>query len=203
MSRLSLILLSLALAVTAVAAQPEQVDIADLTFDENISTPKVHRKGAEFLRKHMASIKNALAQRHFNARLERAGEVVVVTIPCADLFAPNTCELLPGARKLLSPLATYLQYPTMYKVIVAVSSDDTGEAAYVDALTSSRAEAIEECLLSAPDAHGESLLPYGLGSDIPVQDNRSIEGRAANRRAEIYIVPNWHMINDAKSGKLK
>ncbi len=203
MMRLKSFLCAIAVAACAFAGSPQQDNLADLTFDENISTPAVPRKGAEFLRKHMADIRASLAKRGYDARLDRAGEVVVVTIPCSRLFAPNTCEFMPGAQQLLEPLAAWLKYPTMYKVIVAVSSDDTGEPAYLDAITSSRAEAIEESLLSFPDTQGDSLLPYGMGCDIPVQDNRSIAGRAANRRAEIYIVPNWQMIDNAKSGKLR
>lgn len=203
LTSVALLLSAIGVLLTSMSAQPQQVDLAELTFDENISTPAVPRKGAEFLRKHMADIRTSLAKRGYAVRLERAGEVVAISIPCSSLFAPNTCELLPGADALLRPLTPWLRYPTMYKVIIAVSSDDTGEPSYLDALTSARAEAIEEFLLSCPDVSGDALVPYGIAADIPVQDNRSIAGRAANRRAEIYIVPNWQMIDNARSGKLR
>ena len=46
------------------------------------------------------------------------------------------------------------------------------------------------------------LTTEGLAFDQPVADNSTAEGRAQNRRVEIYITANADMIKKAESGQL-
>jgi len=43
----------------------------------------------------------------------------------------------------------------------------------------------------------------GKAWDMPVADNSTIEGRAMNRRVEIYITANETMIKEAEQGSIK
>lgn len=180
-------------------------DPRELPFGENITTPRPQpkAKGLADLRAHMKAIEASLAKHGMAVDLERDDEVVVVTIPCEKLFAPNERELKPTGGKYLRPFLDFMKYPTMYKVLVAVYSDNIGEEAYLDDLTGDRAAAIAEFLKQESRTQGRSLVPYGMAADDPVEANDSFRGRAANRRAEIFIVPEWQMLDMARSGKLK
>lgn len=202
MMRGLLLTLSLLVASAASWAATPAVNPADLSFDENIETPVVPKKATRAIVSHMENIRATVARHGLETNTERGGEVVVVTIPCSLLFAPNSTEILADGEKYLRPFSRLLRYPTMYKVIVAVHSDNTGEADYLDSLTSARADAVDNFLTTDSGTNGESLVPYGLATDVPLNDNRSMAEREANRRLEIYIVPNTAMIETAKSGKL-
>lgn len=198
---LSSIILTL-FSICVFASGVPSPDLADLTFDENIETPVVPKKASPAIVKHIENIRATFSKHGLKAESERSGEVVIVTIPCSELFAPNSTTLLSSGEKYLRPFSRLLKYPTMYKVIVAVHSDNSGEPEYLEALTSARASAIDSFLISDSGTTGTSLVPYGLAMDMPLNENRSIADRAENRRVEIYIVPNKDMIEMAKSGKL-
>ncbi len=200
---LSILISVVCLALSSQAAQPQHPDPAELSFDDNLEQPAVPKKAAQAIVRHMEQIRASLAKHGLRADNERSGEIVMVTIPVELLFAPNGTVLLTDGEKYLRPFCSLLKYPTMYKLIVAVHSDDTGEPAYLENLTSLRATAIDEFLTRDSGTSGTSLVPYGLATDSPVADNNSIASRAANRRVEIYIVPNWQMIETARSGKLR
>lgn len=177
-------------------------DAYDLNFDENIETPVVASKAQRGVRNHMQQVGASLAKQFANVELLRDGEVVLVTIPASALFAANDTIVTVSGRKLLSRLASAAKAPTMYKLIVAAHSDDTGDEAYRIGLTEARANAVDECIIAASGVEEENIVPYGLGSDDPVSANDSMAGRASNRRIEIYIVPEAGLIARAAKGKL-
>ena len=202
---LSYILIS-ALAASAAWAQKKQqqnIDPSELSYGENLACPTVPSKALSPIKNHLNAVQAWFAKHGYDAKLTRNGEVVLITIPCSSLFAPNSTEIKEAGLKLLQPFVTYLQHPTMYKVVVAVHSDNTGEQGYTDELTSDRANAIDEYLETQGQRQHINLIPYGLGQDEPLKDNSSIANRNDNRRVEIYIIPEWQMIDNARAGKLK
>lgn len=184
--------------LTAAAPDP-----ADLTIDENIATPAVPKKAATAVKRHMADLAQSFTRHGLDATTCRGGEVVAVTIPCSALFPANSATLGKSASGILETIVPMLKYPTMYKVIIAVHSDNTGESAYLDNLTADRANAIDDLLCKLSATEGTNIIPYGMAADDPAATNESVAGRAANRRVEINIVPEWQMIDAAKSGRLK
>ena len=42
--------------------------------------------------------------------------------------------------------------------------------------------------------HTENLFGYGVGSDIPLKQNDTAAGRRANRRVEIYVIPDERLL---------
>ena len=193
-------LAALASIQIAAAANP---DPADLTIDENITCPAVPKKAAAAVRRHMAELAGSLHSHGLDAATGRQGEIVEVTIPCSSLFPANSAVPGKSASGILGNIVPLLKYPTMYKIIVAVHSDNTGEPAYLDNLTAERANAIDDLLCRLSGTEGTNIIPYGMAADDPIGNNESVTGRAANRRVEICIVPEWQMIDAAKSGRLK
>lgn len=203
MKKPRIIALALWAAASLSATAQQHADPADLSFGENLEQPKPAKKGIEDIRSHMQSLEASLIKKGLAASLERNGEVLVATIPCSDLFAPNATELKPAAEKKLSPFLAFMKYPTMYKVLIAAYADDTGDNIYSDSITSARANAIFDYMTEASGQPGNNVVPYGLGREDPIMPNNSMRGRAANRRIEIYVVPEWQMLEMATSGKLK
>lgn len=185
------------------AQKQERIDPAELSFGENVANPKPAAKGLRDLQDYMKSLEGSFVKHGLKVATTRDGEVVVVTLPCEKLFRPNETELRASSQKYLRPFADFLKYPTMYKLIVAVYSDDTGEPEYSETLTVERANAIDAFLEKEAGMKAKNVVPYGMGQADPAAPNNSYSGRAANRRVEIYIVPEWQMLEMAKSGKLK
>lgn len=47
------------------------------------------------------------------------------------------------------------------------------------------------------------MLAEGLSFDFPIADNATEEGRAQNRRVELYISANEKMVQAAEEGKIQ
>lgn len=198
------ILSIIAAMLTCIGAFAQKgVDISGLTLTENLAQPPVAGKALKPLVAHMEGIRASLAKHFKSVEVAREGQVVVVEIPASTLFAPNETALLESGKPYLRPFLNMLKYPTMYKILPVMHSDDSGDDQYADELTSERAAAVYEFLCSESGQSGSNVVPYGVGKEDPVAPNNSIANRAANRRLELYIVPQWQLIDQAKSGKLK
>ena len=134
--------------------------------------------------------------------LLRNREGLVITIPARLLFAPNDTELKESASKYLTPIKRYLKEPDLYRVMLAMHTDNTGSDQYREELTADRVDAVYEWF----EEHGsptQYLFPYALGDDMPRVPNTSMADRDTNRRLEIYLVPGEKMLNMAKKGRIE
>ena len=122
----------------------------------------------------------------------------MVTVEASKLFRANSTVLREGAAAVLQPLVPYLKRTDNYKIVLAVHSDDTGDAEYSDRLTADRASAIDSFVASKTGGGESNIIPYGLGSDEPVASNAGIRNRAANRRVEFYFIPTEEFISKVK-----
>lgn len=169
-------------------------DVLDLNLDDNIATPAVPSKAKPYVRQAMDQLRRMLIKNKLAAVASRDGEVVELSIPCDELFSPMSTELKASAFNILRPVATIAREPLKYKILVAVHTDDTGDAQYADSISAARANAIDDAIWQLVDEHETSVIPYGIGKDEPIGPNTSRKSRAANRRAEIFIVPEWGLI---------
>ena len=200
MKRLSLLLLSAVLFAGNIFA--DDFDPLSANIEENIAHPTVPSKASDAVSDAMNRLIRSLKSAGYRAEGVRKGEVVMVTIPCSSLFAPNNTELMPSGVRLLAPLMQYIKRSDKYKVVVAVHADNTGDEIYSEQLTADRANAIDEYILHANGGEETGVIPYGLGSDEPVASNTGIINRAKNRRVEIYFVPTAEYIEKAQKHKV-
>ncbi len=199
--RMRILLIAALIALAAPWGRAQNAD--DLSLAENIANPEVPKKAQSAIQNHLQQIKSSLERHYQDVDLVRNQDVVMVTIPASDLFGPNATDLKESGKRYLRPFVNLLRYPTMYKVLVAVHTDDTGDEQYCDELSSARANAIDDFLSQDLGSEAENLIPYGIGQDEPIVPNNSVTNRGKNRRVEIYIVPAQGMIETARSGKLK
>lgn len=193
---LLIIVFTAALSIRA-QAPAETTDALELSVDDNMATPAVPKKAQTYVRAAMDQLRRHLAKDYKNIELLRDGEVIEITIPCADIFTTSTDSLRRQATERLRPLAIVVKDPRKYKVLVTVHSDDTGDEQWADSLTAARANAIDDALWTLAGEIDTNVIPYGIGKDEPRTDNRSMINRAANRRIEIFIIPDWGLLEMA------
>lgn len=132
----------------------------------------------------------------------RNKEVIVVTIPANNIFAPNETLLNDDASKFLEPLKRYLRKPDNYRVLLVMHTDNTGSPQYREDITEERVESIFEWF----DEQGcdtSYLFPYSMADDMPIRKNDTQENRKANRRLEVFLMPGEKMLEQAKRGKIE
>lgn len=111
---------------------------------------------------------------------------MVITIPGSVLFATGQSTLLPGAQAKLDKVADALSTQTERHFTVEGHTDNQGTDAVNQVLSQKRADAVRDYLI----VHGvaaASISAVGKGASTPVADNKTIEGRAMNRRVEIVV----------------
>lgn len=121
---------------------------------------------------------------------------LVITLSGSVLFRSDEATLLPAARVRLDQVATALMETKERTLVVEGHTDSQGSVAHNNDLSQRRAQSVRDYLSSRgyPTSQTSAV---GYGSQRPVADNKSAEGRANNRRVEIVITP----IRDAQSAK--
>lgn len=173
----------------------------ELSLDENLSVPVLPDNEKSIIKPHQLVQAKKLVVAGLNVETMRKGEVVIATIQSDELFYPNDTVLKPNAGKQLRPFLQFLKVPDMYRMLLAMHSDDTGTSAYTDALTSKRVIAVLEWFIEN-SSNSDYIIPYAMGASEPLYLNNSIANRQLNRRLEIYLVPGKTMIDAASSGQL-
>ena len=128
---------------------------------------------------------------------------VKVTFDSGVLFATNKFSLNKSAQENLAEFAKVLVEYSDADVVVYGHTDSTGSDAINDPLSVKRAQAVSDYLLSKGVAENQIKSVEGFGSKQPVADNSTAEGRAANRRVEIYMYASAEMIEAANNGTLE
>jgi outer membrane protein OmpA-like peptidoglycan-associated protein len=110
----------------------------------------------------------------------------VITLSGGVLFATGKADILPGAQTQLNQVADALKTQAEHHFLVGGHTDNQGNDAINDDLSSRRANAVRDYLI----VHGvsaDAISAQGFGSHQPVGDNHTPEGRAMNRRVEIIV----------------
>ncbi|GAA4336379.1 OmpA family protein [Pigmentiphaga soli] len=117
---------------------------------------------------------------------EQPDGTLKVNVPSGGSFDTGSYQLKPALLPVLDSVANALnQNPTLYARAVG-HTDNTGQLAMNQTLSVNRATSVTNYLASKGVAPGR-LSAEGRGPNDPVADNNTAEGRAANRRIEIYL----------------
>ncbi|WP_226016104.1 OmpA family protein [Novosphingobium sp. FKTRR1] len=116
------------------------------------------------------------------------GQAILVNLPNGVTFDTDSTLIKPTFRDTLDRVAQSLvKYPNSL-VDVYGHTDSTGSDAYNQTLSENRARAVADYLSSRGIAP-QRIRSTGYGKTQPVASNDTVEGRSANRRVEIKIVP--------------
>ncbi len=182
-------------------AREHEVDIYELSLDENLETPEIKNdKQADKIQDFQYEMAVAFKRSNYEVEIMRDDEVIVITIPASQLFEPNDTALSKLGETQLKPFLKMLKNPGFYKMLLVMHSDNTGSSEYTLNLTRQRVNAIFDWF--DENASVDYVVPYALGDTDPVVDNNSVENRKRNRRLEIYLVPEKTMLQQAKKGNI-
>lgn len=107
-------------------------------------------------------------------------------------FDTNKSVVLDGDKPTLDQVVSLLASSPDLRLSVDGHTDNDGNAAANKQLSQQRAEAIVAYLVNAGVAK-DRLAAKGFGSETPLADNRTEEGRAKNRRVELVkLKPSVH-----------
>ena len=126
---------------------------------------------------------------------------IKVTFNSGILFPLNGIQLSDASRKELKEFAQKMSDLQDTDITIYGHTDNTGTAEVNERISRQRAEAVQSYLQSCGIASGR-LSSQGLSYTDPVADNATAEGRAQNRRVEIYISANENMIKAAENETL-
>ncbi len=142
--------------------------------DEEAATPKgvlVDRKGRALVKQEISLLSEGFIRLN-SLRFEAA----------SVLPAPESYPLLDEIARLL------VKYPTLV-IQIEGHTDDTGDAETNYRLSRERARAVLEYLLKRfPALRRERFRVVGFGSDKPVGNNATAEGRRENRRVDFVVI---------------
>ena len=127
---------------------------------------------------------------------------IQVTFDSGILFDTNKADLKAPARNALTNFATSLRNDPNTNVQIFGHTDNTGTREVNERLSLKRANAVRDYLANS-GVQTYRMETKGLAYDYPVADNSTAEGRAQNRRVEVYITADDTMIQQAEAGTLK
>ncbi|MCI0518563.1 MAG: OmpA family protein [Woeseiaceae bacterium] len=118
----------------------------------------------------------------------RIGDNITLNMPGNITFATNSSDLSPAFFDVLTSVSKVLQEFDQTVVEVAGHTDSTGTDEHNQGLSERRASAVSQ-FLQTQGVITQRLITVGMGEARPVADNTTTEGRQANRRVEITMVP--------------
>ena len=194
-------------SIDAKKQKKSDIDIYELSIDENISSPQLGKQSKNivlFQSEQITPIYSLISKGYpYTVETQRNGEVIAVTIQARHLFKPNEYTLSDNGMERLKPLLKYLKSENLYKMVIAMHSDNTGNNAYSMDITTKRVNSVFDWIANNKGIHTELVVPYALGNSDPIVDNNSIINRDKNRRLVIYLIPEKGMISQAKKGYIK
>lgn len=118
----------------------------------------------------------------------RNGDNITLNMPGNVTFAFDKADIQPQFQPVLDNVASTLQQYNQTVIEVAGHTDSVGSDQYNQQLSQRRAEAVAN-YLGSRGIMRDRMITVGAGETRPIATNDTEEGRAANRRVEITLVP--------------
>jgi outer membrane protein OmpA-like peptidoglycan-associated protein len=139
--------------------------------------------------KHMEEQKAAMEQATQGTGVsvsQTADNQLKLDIPSDVSFDTGRYDIKPNLRPILDRFATTLNQNPVTTVTIIGHTDSTGTDAVNDPLSVNRAASTRDYLVARGVAINRITI-NGRGSHEPIADNNTAEGRAKNRRVEIFV----------------
>jgi outer membrane protein OmpA-like peptidoglycan-associated protein len=165
-------------AQEAAAAKPKT--------DAELAAADAQKKATEQFDREKQALRARLLE-HFNRVLPTTDTPRGLVVNMGDvLFDAGKSDLRPEAREALAKLSgIVLNYPSL-RLTIEGHTDNSGSAEVNQTLSEQRANTVRDYLVNQ-GLNAGSLSAQGLGTNNPVADNGTAEGRQKNRRVEIIV----------------
>lgn len=112
-----------------------------------------------------------------------------VRLDSLSLFDTGKWQLKPGSTRVLVSALVSIKAKPGWLTLVAGHTDNTGNSAANQQLSLKRAQAVRDWMRDTGDVPESCFAVQGYGESRPLKTNDTAEGREANRRVEISLVP--------------
>ena len=112
-----------------------------------------------------------------------------VRLDSMSLFDTGKWQLKAGSTKVLVNALVNIKAKAGWLIVVSGHTDSTGNAQANQALSLKRAESVRDWMRDTGDVPESCFAVQGYGATRPLATNDTAQGRAANRRVEISLVP--------------
>ena len=158
----------------------------------------------------MDKAKKAAEAMKLQAELLEDGMGVKVTFESGLLFTSSSAALTTAAQSSLAKFASEVVTPDMDLAIVGHTDNDAWKGCTAEqsvaknqTLSEQRANSVSSYLKTKGVTAEQVKNVSGMGETYPVADNATKEGKAQNRRVEVYIIPSEEMVAAAKAEAAK
>jgi len=118
--------------------------------------------------------------------IQTADNLLELSAPSDISFAVNSADIQPRLRPVLDQFAADLGSQQGLEIFIVGHTDSSGSDAINDPLSLARANSVR-AYLAGRGVNPALVRTEGRGSYQPIAGNDTAEGRARNRRVEIYL----------------
>jgi len=118
----------------------------------------------------------------------RNGDQIILNMPSNITFATDQDQVMPAFHQTLHAVALVVNKYNRTLVDINGHTDSTGSLSHNMALSQRRAMSVGNYLVGQ-GVDGRRLAINGFGPNQPIASNATPDGRAQNRRVEIYLSP--------------
>jgi outer membrane protein OmpA-like peptidoglycan-associated protein len=118
----------------------------------------------------------------------REGDNIRLIMPGNITFETDSYNLRPDFYPVLNSVGLVLAKYADTTMRVTGHTDNTGSRQYNQTLSERRARSVADYLATQRVLQSRMYV-QGMGFDQPIADNGNADGRARNRRVELYILP--------------
>lgn len=126
-----------------------------------------------------------------------------VRLDSLSLFSTGSAQLKPDSTKVLITALVGIKAQPGWLIVIAGHTDSTGNAESNLLLSRARAAAVRDWMQRMGEIPDSCFAVQGFGASQPVASNDTENGRAANRRVDIRLVPEVGacVLSTAESGR--
>lgn len=118
----------------------------------------------------------------------REGDNIRLIMPGNITFQTDSYNLRSNFYEVLNSVGLVLAKYADTNIRVTGHTDNTGARSYNQRLSERRAASVAD-YLATREVTRSRMYVQGVGFDQPIADNDTADGRARNRRVELYILP--------------